>query len=109
MKECLAELNPLSSDEDETVTRKSYNCSHWLHSEFGLSEDLRCKPRKERVSCPLHVRPFLRAELRELMLLNNSEHSPAFSEEEKKQRADFVAEWIAELASTIFMIVWLRT
>lgn len=33
------------------------------------------------------------------MLLNNSEHSP-HSDEEKKQGTDFVAEWVAELAST---------
>jgi hypothetical protein len=48
---------------------------------------------------PLHVRPALRAELREFLLLNNSEHSP-HSEEEKQRRAQFVDEWVKELAST---------
>jgi hypothetical protein len=46
-----------------------------------------------------HVRPVLRAELREFVLLNNSEHSP-HSEAEKKQRSQFVDEWVKELAST---------
>jgi hypothetical protein len=48
---------------------------------------------------PPHVRPVLRAELREFVLLNNSEHSP-HSEEEKKRRAQFVDEWVKELAPT---------
>jgi hypothetical protein len=47
---------------------------------------------------PRHVRPILRAELREFLLLNNSEHSP-HTEEEKKQRAEFVEQWLRELAS----------
>src|SRR5260370_28850816 len=50
---------------------------------------------------PPHVRPVLRAELREFVLLNNSEHSP-HSEEEKKQRAQFVDEWVKELVPTDF-------
>ncbi len=38
--------------------------------------------------------------MREFLLLNNSEHSP-HSEEEKKQRAQFVDEWVKELAPTV--------
>ena len=55
-------------------------------------------PAKEGAAAmPEHVRPVLRADLREFLLLNNSEHSP-HSEEEKGQRAHFVEAWIEELA-----------
>src|SRR3984885_10150474 len=43
------------------------------------------------------VRPVLRAELREFLLLNNSEHS-SHTGEEKAQRSRFVEKWIEELA-----------
>ena len=56
-------------------------------------------PAKEGAeSIPPEVRPILRAELREFLLLNNSEHSP-HSTEEKDQRATFVSKWIEELAT----------
>jgi hypothetical protein len=55
-------------------------------------------PAKEgAASMPSEVRPILRAELREFLLLNNSEHSP-HSDEEKAQRSRFVSQWIEELA-----------
>ena len=47
---------------------------------------------------PSDVRPILRAELREFLLLNNSEHS-RHSDEEKEQRSRFVSKWIEELAT----------
>jgi hypothetical protein len=47
---------------------------------------------------PSDIRPILRAELREFLLLNNSEHSPQ-SAEEKEQRSRFVSKWIEELAT----------
>jgi hypothetical protein len=47
---------------------------------------------------PSDIRPILRAELREFLLLNNSEHSP-HSAEEKEQRSSFVSKWIEELAT----------
>lgn len=47
---------------------------------------------------PSDIRPILRAELREFLLLNNSEHSP-HSAEDKEQRSSFVSKWIEELAT----------
>jgi hypothetical protein len=44
------------------------------------------------------LRPVLRAELREFVLLNNSEYTPGAAEE-KSQRATIVYEWIEELKS----------
>ena len=40
---------------------------------------------------PSDIRPILRAELREFLLLNNSEHSP-HSAEDKEQRSSFVSK-----------------
>jgi len=98
MKECLAELNLLSSDVDEVVREKATTAL--ISSVRSLVfRGFAQQAREGAGTLPAHVRPVLRAELREFMLLNNSEHSP-HSEEEKKQRADSVTEWIAELAST---------
>jgi hypothetical protein len=47
---------------------------------------------------PSDIRPILRAELREFLLLNNSEHSP-HSAEDKERRSSFVSKWIEELAT----------
>lgn len=56
-------------------------------------------PAKEGAeSIPSDVRPILRAELREFLLLNNSEHS-THSAEDKDQRSRFVTQWIEELAT----------
>ncbi len=98
MKECLAELSPLSSDEDETVSERATTV---LISSIRslVFRGFTLQAKEGAGNLPAHVRPLLRAELRELMLLNNSGHSP-HSPEEKQQRADFVAEWVAELAST---------
>ena len=98
MKACLAELNGLSSDSDEAVREKA--TAAIIRSIRSLVFRGFIEQAKEGAgSLPAHVRPVLRAELREFLLLNNSEHSP-HSEEEKKQRAEFVDEWIKELAST---------
>jgi hypothetical protein len=98
MKECLAELNLLSSDTDEAIREKASGA--FISSIRSLVFRGYTQQAKDGAGhLPAHVRPVLRAELREFMLLNNSEHSP-HSEEEKKQRTKFVEEWIAELAST---------
>lgn len=98
MKACLGELNGLSCDADEAVRDKAagalIRCIRSLVFR-GFTE----QAKEGAGKLPLHVRPVLRAELREFLLLNNSEHSP-HSEEEKKQRAQFVDEWVKELAST---------
>jgi hypothetical protein len=97
MKECLADLNLLSSDPDDVVREKA--TAAFIGSIRNLVFRGFTQQAKEGAGqLPAHVRPVLRAELREFVLLNNSEHSP-HPEEEKKQRANFVAEWIAELAS----------
>jgi hypothetical protein len=97
IKQCLTELKFFCGDADLTVREKAGDAlvrsirslvfhGHTDHLRDGaddLSHD---------------VRPLLRAELREFLLLNNSEHSP-HSEEEKKRRAVFVEAWIEDLAS----------
>ena len=98
MKACLGELNTLSRDADETVRDKATGAlirSIRNLAFRGLTEQTKVGAGE----LPPHVRPILRAELREFLLLNNSEHSP-HSEEEKKQRALFVDEWVKELAPT---------
>jgi hypothetical protein len=98
MKVCLGELNGLSCDADEAVQDKATEAliqSIRTMVFRGLTEQAK---EGAGVLAP-HVRPVLRAELREFALLDNSEHSP-HSEEEKKQRAQFVDEWVKELAST---------
>jgi hypothetical protein len=55
-------------------------------------------PAKEGASAmPEAVRPVLRAELREFLLLINSEHSQ-HSDEDKRRISEFVENWVAELA-----------
>lgn len=97
LKEALGELSLLSSDDDEVIREKataSFISSIRSLVFHGLTEHA-----KEGAGhLPNHVRPVLRAELREFVLLNNSEHSP-HSNEEKKQRTESVLEWIAKLAS----------
>ncbi len=98
MKACLAELNTLSSDADEGVRDKATGAL--IRSIRSLVFRGFTEQAKEGAGkLPPHVRPVLRAELREFVLLNNSEHSP-HSEEEKEQRAQLVDEWVMELAST---------
>ncbi len=98
VKASLAELNVLSCDADQGVREKAtgtlIRCIRSLVFR-GFTQEV-----KEGVgTLPPHVRPILRAELREFVLLNNSGQSP-HSEDEKKQRTKFVDEWIKELAST---------
>lgn len=97
VKACLGMLTGLSSDQDETVGKEAtrsliQSIRSLVFQGFG-------DPVKEGAgNLPRHVRPILRAELREFLLLNNSEHSP-HTEQEKKQRAEFVEQWLRELAS----------
>jgi hypothetical protein len=98
MNACLGELNTLSCDADEAVRDQATGALiRSIRSLVfrGLTE----QAKEGAGKLPSHIRPVLRAELREFVLLNNSEHSP-HSEEEKKQRAKFVDEWVKELAST---------
>jgi hypothetical protein len=98
MKACLGELNGLCCDADETVRDKATGALVQSVRSLvfrGFTE----QAREGAGKLPSHVRPVLRAELREFLLLNNSEHSP-HSGEEKKQRARFVDEWVKELAPT---------
>ena len=98
MKACLSELNVLSTDANDSVREKAtgtfIRCIRSLVFR-GFTQ----QAKEGAGNLPAHVRPILRAELREFLLLNNSEHSP-HSEEEKGQRAQFVEGWIKELAST---------
>lgn len=96
-KEVLWELNLLSGDEDETVKEKA--TTSLISSIRSLVfRGLTAQAREGAGNLPDHVRPMLRAELREFVLLNNSEFSP-HSEEEKRQRDEFVQQWVVELAS----------
>ncbi len=98
MKACLGELNGLSCDADEAVRDKATGAL--IRSIRSLVFRGFTDQAKEGAGIlPPHVRPVLRAELREFLLLNNSGHSP-HSEEEKKQRAQFVDDWIKELEPT---------
>jgi hypothetical protein len=98
MRACLAELNVLVYDADEVVRDKAtetlIRCIHSLVFR-GFTQ----QAKEGAGTLPPQVRPILRAELREFLLLNNSEHS-THSKDEKKRRAQFVEEWIIELAST---------
>jgi hypothetical protein len=94
--EAIQTLSRLCSDEDATVRDQAVKVL--VSSVRSLIFRGILGPAKEGArNMPDEVRPILRAELREFLLLNNSEHSP-HSEQEKEQRARFVAEWIAELA-----------
>jgi len=98
MKMCLGELKGLSCDADPAVREKAI--AALIRSIRRLVFRGFTEQAKEGAgTLPPHVRPVLRAGLREFLLLNNSEHSP-HSEEEKKQRAESVDEWVKELAST---------
>lgn len=98
MKASLGELNILCGDADEAVRDKAAGALIQSIRSLvfrGFTEQAKDGSGK----LPSHVRPVLRAELREFLLLNNSEHSP-HSEPEKAKRAQFLDEWIKELAST---------
>jgi hypothetical protein len=96
MKMCLGELNGLSCDADLAVRDKA--TAALIRSIRSLVFRGFTEQAKEGAGIlPSRVRPVLRAGLREFLLLNNSEHSP-HSGEEKKQRAQFVDEWVKELA-----------
>jgi hypothetical protein len=75
MKVCLDELSLLSCDADTTVREKATGAL--VRSIRSLVFKGFTKQAKEGASnLPADVRPVLRAELREFVLLNNSEHSP---------------------------------
>jgi len=97
LKACLRELSSLASDDDETVREKA---THALIKSIRslVFHGFTTPVREGAGNVPHHVRPILRAQLREFALLNNSEYSP-HSEQEKKQRAEFVEEWVRALAS----------
>jgi hypothetical protein len=98
MKACLAELNKLSSDVDDDVREKATGALiRSIHSLVFMGYEEHAK--QWAVNLPPHLRPVLRSELREFLLLNNSEHSqdPA---ERKKQLAEILGVWIEELGST---------
>ena len=86
MKACLAELNTLSSDADDAVREKAtealIRCIRSLVFR-GYTE----QAKEGAGNLPTHLRPVLRAELREFVLLNNSGHSP-HSAEDKTHRAE---------------------
>lgn len=85
MKECLAELNILSTDVDEVVREKATTAL--VSSVRSLVFRGFAQQAKEGAgTLPAHVRPVLRAELREFMLLNSSEHSPHTEEEKRGAR-----------------------
>jgi hypothetical protein len=98
MKACLAELNTLSGDTDDTVREKATGAL--IRCILSLVFNGYAEQAKQGAgNLPAHLRPILRSELREFILLDNSEHSP-HSPEEKQQRAKILDEWIKELAST---------
>lgn len=98
LKTCLTRLCGLSADDEEPIRGMATQAliksirSLVFH---GFTDAIKAGAG----SIPQHVRPVLRAELREFLLLNNSEHSP-HSAEERKKRAQFLEEWIKELTST---------
>lgn len=97
LREALGELNLLSQDEDEAVREKA--TASFISSIRSLVfRGMTAQAREGAGKLPDHVRPILRAELREFVLLNTSEHSP-HSEEEKERRTESVEKWIIELAS----------
>jgi hypothetical protein len=100
LKQALSELNLLSRDEDEAVREKA-TASFIASIRSLVFHGMADQAKDGAGNLPDHVRPILRSELREFVLLNNSEYSP-HSEHEKRQRAESVEEWIAELASSDF-------
>jgi hypothetical protein len=99
MRICISELNSLSCDADESVRDKATGAL--IRSIRSLVFRGFTEQAKEGAGVlPTHVRPLPRAELREFVLLNNSEHS-THSEDEKKLRAQFVDQWVKELAPTV--------
>lgn len=98
IKECLAELRLVSLDTNETIRDKGAGAL--IRSIRSLViQGLTDLAREGAGDIPLQIRPVLRAELREISLLNNSNYS-SLSSEEAARRSRLVDEWVAELAPT---------
>jgi len=95
IKSCLAELSALSLNPDLGVREKAADAL--LQSIRRLASRGLAKEAKEGVgNVPAHVRPALRAELRELELLTrHNQHS----EKKRETETQFIDDWIQELSS----------
>ena len=95
MKSCLGELSALSLNPDGGVRERAADaliqCIRRLASR-GLTKEVR----EGAGNIPAHVRPVLRAELRELALLTKHNQS---SEKEQETETQSIDDWIQELSS----------
>jgi hypothetical protein len=97
MKDCLALLRSLIADENEAVSVKAAKA--FVDSiRHALFRNI-LEPAKEGAGdIPGAVRPVLRSELRELVLLHEKGYANDGSDQEKKMA--FIRAWIDELAPT---------
>lgn len=98
VQSCLSALNEFCSDIDEEVRTKA--ASAFVASvRYSVSRGILEPTKAGAGTVPKHLRPVLRAELRELLLLGPSPLRNE-TEEQKARKSLFIEEWIAELAST---------
>jgi hypothetical protein len=100
LKDCLALLSQLCADEDADIREKAVTAfvGSIRHALFKNIKE----PAKEGAGVvPANVRPVLRAELRELVLLNQNYTSEEGEggEEVRKEKIAFIEAWIEELTS----------
>jgi hypothetical protein len=98
LKSCLRALHTLCSDMDEAVRKEA--ASRYIQSiRHALFRNI-LKPTKEGAGVvPDSVRPMLRAELRELLLLNTHTDEGEEQPVPDDEKTAFIREWIEELGS----------
>lgn len=98
LKSCLRALHSLCSDTDEVVRKEA--ASRYIQSiRHALFRNI-LEPTKEGAGVvPDSVRPMLRAELRELLLLNAHTEDGEEQNIPDDEKTAFIREWIEELGS----------
>jgi hypothetical protein len=97
LKECLALLRDLCDDDDMNVREKAID-AFVASIHHALFRNI-LEPAKEGAGAvPEHVRPLLRASLRELQLLHENGHTRADGIDQAPSMA-FIESWVKELAS----------
>ncbi len=98
LKSCLRELHALCSDTDEAVRKEA--TSQYIQSiRHALFRNI-LNPTKEGAgTVPDSIRPVLRGELRELLLLNTHSEEGEEKSVHDDEKTAFIREWIEELGS----------
>lgn len=98
LKNCLRELHTLCSDAEEAVRKEA--TSQYIQSIRNALFRNILKPTKEGAGIvPDSVRPILRGELRELLLLNAHGEQGQEQPVEDHEKTSFIREWIEDLGS----------